>query len=403
MQAFNAFNLLLGMSLLVFPARILGEISLLTLKVPDFVGEFGTVYPIYSLIDLLASIYLVIVLILLNIEKNINRKLYTKFVLLSFISIIFITSKFLIINSNLYLDGLIFLIRTVIIYNVWILLPNNYRYLGILFSILIGGLVALVAVGTSTFQNERINIPGFEITSSSYALGVMILLATSYLKGPLRGVVIVLGILMMIVTASRIALLLLMGILIIQYINSIKGYKKILVMLIALSLFFGAIEIIFLMRADDNNYSFLNIYESLSQILDSYSPYEKEINQQFSYVSALNGRLIAILSGIDLVQVNFPWPLGSDWAVQEGLQQRGFPSHTHSGFLQLLLKNGVLALPIFLAIIQTIRTQFQCKNICRWATLYISISLFFDYIFFVPSIMAIFLLLCSSSNEPDKF
>lgn len=61
-------------------------------------------------------------------------------------------------------------------------------------------------------------------------------------------------------------------------------------------------------------------------------------------VDVSSGRVAAWVAAGILIVEHFPYGLGTDWRAQEHLQSVGYPSHSHSAIAQLLLRFGILAI-----------------------------------------------------------
>jgi len=121
--------------------------------------------------------------------------------------------------------------------------------------------------------------------------------------------------------------------------------------------------------------------------ISRYSIFTKDFSIFFDEFLSL--RKDAIQSSLALMKYH---PLGlynSDWLVQEKLNDFGYPSHTHSNYIQMYLRYGPLMLIFwYIFIIETVQ-GFHVRSPYAYIMLYILIGSLFDYYFFVTKAVII--------------
>jgi hypothetical protein len=388
------FNLFYGIIVTIFPASLMLLAPVFTAVAPAEAEEFGTVFPVISYISLFSVFYIIFSITIL--KKNIYgiNKVFYFYVIATIVSIVLM----IIYQEVYYLDNIILLFNTLCIYLVWMMLKEPQRNIGLIISIFISCLITLAYYFANQNIVERINIPGFEITSTGYAIGVMIILSLEYCKKRYFAIIFIIGLLTMLLAGSRFPILILFFILFLILLQNQKTNYKILTCILILIIFYYGIDLIIGRRGDFEGYKILNFMDEIIDAINNYDPYTPIINDQLAKTNVIYGRIIGALSGVDVLKESFPMPLGSDWVIQLNLLERGFPSHSHSTLIQFFLKFGLFSLILYALILSVAKKLFINNDKKKWALLYLVISCFFDYILFVPNMLAIFLILCSQDS-----
>lgn len=392
-----SFTALLAIIITIFPFYLSEKISVGKINHPVYSEEFGTVFPFISFLSII-SIVIFFLKILQGGCINIKLSYIIIYVLINIFSITLASYTV----PNLYLDSVVLLINSISIALIWSLIDKNNRYIGLILSIFLSCTVAIFIQLVGLSEKDRLSIPGFEITSSGYAAGLMILLALEYMRTPQRILIIITGLYVIILTGSRFPLLLLIFVMALRFISKNLKFKKIYYLPGVFIIIYVTINALLNVRDDLSNYSISLLIQDFIDAVDIYNPNMPIQNDQISRINTIFGRVVGLLSGIDLIKINFPSPLASDWAIQDNLIDRGFPSHTHSTLVQYILKYGLFSIPIFLIAIRNYIRQIKTADSRRWAYLYLLLSTLVDYIFFIPSIVAFFLLLASEEKQKNS-
>lgn len=329
-----------------------------------------------------------------------NSKIVSFYFLISIFAFFFLWANWYFSNSEIYFDNVILFIKTMIVYLLWMQLKESHRGKWIIFSIFISSVFGLFYFHHGLLGTDRLNISGFEITSSAYIISAIILLAFQYLKLPQRILIFLVTFYTLFLTGSRLPFIFLLLVLGFASLNNKRIHNIILIPVVILMIVLSSFIVIH-SRGDFNNVSLSLIIEKL---FDTFKLFENSSPEQrifFATQDVIAGRGTALISGIYLIKDNFPYPLASDWMIQQELLQIGFPSHTHSAFIQFILKYGILAIAFFVVLINAIVYQFKNNLKTRWAFLFLLFSFLFDYIFYVPSALALLLVLSSTRKITD--
>lgn len=143
--------------------------------------------------------------------------------------------------------------------------------------------------------------------------------------------------------------------------------------------------------------------QTVDEISTSMRQVAPGLTETFDRYSSFIGRAAASLSAVELIRHRFPSGYGGDWNVQDALVDVGYPSHSHSTVLQLILRFGIFGF-IFLGFyVRTIVKKQSSENMAvRFSLVVLSIGLLVDYWLFVVKAHALLLALALTDRRTSN-
>ena len=387
--SFRALLVFLGECLLyayfLLPFGAEKVMSMFSLTAPAQAEEFGTVFPVYTFAHLLALCIGVVLLILVGLQPIKLNKPFVAYCVANLAAIpwmfIFHTS-----SDPLYWDYVLELFRLFSLALLAIVVLEERHYdpyvlVRCLAPLLIIPVALVIFTNVRDFlsaREGRINAPGLEITSTGHISAIAVILGMSLpLRRPIRAVLFLVGGVSLLQSGSRLALL---GCLVCAGIVVWRQHKSTMhrarsliavVILGALAIWFGSTN--------------LSGAERLGTLSDSETLTEE----------IASGRALAFLAACTVI---YDHPLGyvdSDWSIQEKLVTAGFPSHTHSNYLQSYLRFGPWAI-LFWGVF-AYQTAIGLKRSSPYAPAmcFVLVGSLFDYYTFVTKAMIIIFIIAS--------
>ena len=364
----------------ISPAAVDQHLALISLTPPNQAELFGTVWPYFSVIHVLALAISAGLFATGSRESISTNKAFVVYCTINVIGIMmlpFLTPR----TQPVYWDFALEFLRlsSLVVLASTVLEARNYDS-----AILARGLTGLLAIPavllafTNPFaflseRGGRLNAPGLEITSTGHVGALAILLAISGVFPKVYRVpLVILGSISLLGSGSRIPFLLLTVIALIQLWNSTKSYSK------RVLIIFGVGALV----------AFAIVLASTSSIaggrLGSLAGGGGDLEGEYAI-----GRGVALLTTLKLFSEHAFGYLDSDWGIQQELANLGFPSHTHSFYFQSYLRFGPLMF-VFLGVIcwraiVAIRKGSRYAG-CLW---FVVIGCALDYYGFVTKAMLI--------------
>lgn len=320
------------------PFNLMKRMYIFALLPPPYAIDFGTVFPYLTIVEVMIALSLVITVCLKRLRVPYPGIIWILYATLNLLSL-FAAS---LIGDFIYFDGILEFVRLSVVFWLYLFAVNEKRnpeallYYSLLLLILV--YVVIYFSGKVNYSEAgRLNAPGFEITSTGYVSGCLLVMSIiGWKRSPwIRIAGITLGFLGLLLAGSLWASIC-TGIIIIYLIFKAPwGMRFVYLGIVILLLFRG----------------FMVTYKGEKLPLIARISLMGDIRQ----APSLTARIEAMKAGINVLKKH-PWGfLNSDWYIQENLVAVGYPSHTHNTFIQIYLKYGPLAIIFFIVLIwQTI-------------------------------------------------
>jgi hypothetical protein len=382
----------------VIPFRLLEYAPFIVIQPPDQAQLFGTVFPVFSVVEALAFVTLLVVFVSRTDDIKVNGP-WAAFALVTVASAAWIEVSGPSSTHGTYADALMLFAQATVYYGLWIATPERLRIKALAIALSIAALVALCwfLLGAGA-DAARLNAPGFEITSTGYLGGIVVLLGLRAFRRVPRALLVVIGLLTLLLAASRLAMIF-TTIVAAEYLSRGMRARR-----LASYGLVGGIGALLVMIVLPNFYeqsilwkgSAAEQFDAIRAMQDVFV--EGRIDQTLIAESTLLGRLGAWFSCGSLLSDTFPYPIGSDWALQELLNQRGYPSHCHSTILQLSVKFGVTAIIFFAAVYRSF-LRLRATDDAFWPPLLLlMLGAIFDYFLFVPKLLGLVFIFAASDR-----
>lgn len=348
----------------------------------DFDSSFGLVPPYIAAYE----IYVLVLLTPVYIA--------TKFCLrrdLLFVIFVMIQLASILLQKPIYAelnDWLALLIPTSMIYVTWRLASCAIRVKALALSIFFFTVVSILYSYITNGDFVRFNLPGFEITSTGYVIGIGFFLADIFKSKRFKYLYLLTLSVGIILNGSRLAILILFVVYIITLLQK-KHLKKVAYMV---ALFIAVQAIVYVKREviDIDVNENVAIYEYRISDIDPANIDTELINSGTTL-----GRIAAMYSGISIIIDNSILPNGSDWATQDELRSRNYPSHTHSGVVQFLAKFGFFSMLFFIALVYKVVVFYKREVVAFSPLLFLCLCFCVDYIYFMPAALSLLFILSS--------
>ena len=352
----------------------------LSLMEPPQAQIFGTVMPYYTVIQLLALILGGALLLLGPHRAVVTNWAFTTYFAVNLIGIA--TLPFLVKSGQpIYWDFALELLRlsSMVILAGAVLEARKFNPLLLVRCLLIVLSVPLVYLAASNpteflhARSGRVNGPGLEITSTGHVaalallLGICVRLPARY-RIPLIGLATV----MLLLSGARIPLALAVIIIVVKLWRETERKAR----RFALVSGVAAITLILLVLAQSK----LIAGGRVGSLTGSSS----SLTAEYAV-----GRGVAAMTAGELLAAHPFGYVDSDWSIQDGLVDLGWPSHTHSNYFQSYLRFGPLALVFWGVLIWRTRKGSRLGSpytSCLW---FVLIGSTLDYYGFVTKAMLV--------------
>lgn len=374
---------------MIVPFRVHALLGFIVIKAPQQAALFGTIFPVFSYIDLAAFVVALLVVPFGFLYQN---RIFVVYCLACFGAMSFAAMRFPFFSLEYFGAGIIVVIREVIpIVIVHRLLKFNVPYQWILSPFLLamvaGIVMHLAGAQNSAFSPDdygRLNPPGLEVTSAGHIGVALLLLGYTAFKGWPRILYMTGGIMGAVAAGGRIPFVLITCWSIWQ-IARVYSLRQIISRII----FIGGVIALFFVALKFISIPVLNRFISPPQVAESAQNEEKNLASSifptnFSILQDPNvmGRLAGWSSGLMTLKEEMGYPLGTDWGVQNKLVDYGWPSHTHNTYIQMLLCWGGFAIFPLLVGVQCwrgLRKNKYKSSIWGDIIVFLMIGWFFDY------------------------
>lgn len=381
---------------ILMPFRIQEYLSVFHVNPEGAANDWGTVFPHIGLLEIAALGYVAFKFMAGQFRLRDAGKGFNIFLAISGFCILWMwIPYFWGYSSEFYWDGLVELVRLSAVFWLFVCMAPTWakRQAFVLTSLAAtyGAVLVMYLIG---FQNDkmeggslgRLNAPGLEVTSAGHFAAVLLLCGILFVRGWKRWLCCILGTSGLLIAGGRAPLLFLLLFvpwMIIRYWRSAWGkWQHVTLAAVGLT--------IILCLALAGAGSGLPIVGRLTEILNGQGQeVQQTVSAQFGAIadsdvaSRLGGRMDAWGAAISALEANTGLPLGSDWRVQAELNVFGYPSHCHNTFLQLLLKFGVFALPLFVMLVISIWRGFRRRSPYAIILLFLLVGWLADYWLFV--------------------
>ncbi len=357
----------------------------LSLMEPPQAQIFGTVMPYYTAFQLLALI-LGGVLFLMGPHRAVVTNLaFTTYSSVNLIGILLL--PFLVKSGQpTYWDFALEFLRlsSMVLLAGTVLEARKFNPLVLVRCLLIVLSVPLVFLATTNpteflhARYGRVNGPGLEVTSTGHVaalallLGICVRLPARY-RIPLIGLAAV----MLLLSGARIPLALAVIIIVVKLWRETERMAKRFVLVSGVA----AITLILLVLAQSK----LIAGGRVGSLTGSSSGLTTEYAV---------GRGVAVMTSGELLAAHPFGYVDSDWSIQDGLVELGWPSHTHSNYFQSYLRFGPFALAFWGVLIWRTRKGSRVGSpytSCLW---FVLIGSTLDYYGFVTKAMLVVFMIC---------
>lgn len=313
----------------VLPFEIDKRFSIISLTIPSQAEAFGTVWPYFGLIHVIAIVLALALVFLIPLNTLLQCQTYFVYCLINLGAIFLLVSG---IETPRYWDYSVEFLRlsSLATLAILVLAWKGYKpdlLIGTLLLTLTPPILLFLTGNISGFvalRDGRINAPGLEITTTGHAGALAVLLALSIpIRKSVRVCLFIAGMFSVLASGSRIAFALTFVFAVVLFWRAHQSIRK-RVAAIAVILICGTIVLFFASSGFVAGGRFETLFQGTSTLQDEYTV----------------GRGMALLASIEVIKEH---PLGfvdSDWAIQEQLLEFGFPSHTHSNIFQTYLRYG---------------------------------------------------------------
>lgn len=374
------FAILVLFAYMLLPFRWQESLALFGLEPPVQALSFGTVFPFVGILEVTA-VGVAAMLCFFGAWKALKTDrlfLAYGFVnIISFLQILWLASG----SRYVYWDWLVEFLRFSSVYLLFASVAHFCRKKDLLFisavAVLLGPSLVLLAAGyiapdVLAERSGRLNAPGLELTSTAH-VGAMLLLLS--LVRPTRwfwrAVPTTLGVGTLLVAGSRLAI----GIswIVIALLLSTRGsaWRRMAVMSVFVA---GTLLLILVPLGDELAVGRFLIFLERPSVM----------REEFLLI-----RGAALQSSLGLLRAHPLGILNSDWAVQAELVGLGFPSHTHSNYIQMYLRYGPLVLIIWYIFLSETRRGFRAGSPYAYLLLFVLLGSALDYYAFVTKAMIV--------------
>ena len=376
------------------PARLQDLISIFRLPFPVVAMNYGIGYPYFPILDLIIFVYAGFLWVHYGckIQKRISA--FRIYVVTSLICVCFLWIRFLQgYEQEMFWDSAIMIVRLVAIYWLFVSIPNDAASWGKILQ----GTLALLFVSSfllnragyanpNTPSNDagRMTASGFDFSTTSYFGFVLALSSLTLSRGIWQIVLFLIGLGGAVMGGGRNPLPFFLGCLLFLALQRkrvgrfliwvVPGVGVVLILVMILSP--GVLNRLPTFNRDLDYSVYYSSGVTPTDDAQRYFPFLA----QFSISDpAIVGRFNTWSSALVLIESRGLVPLASDWNVQQKLITVGVPSHSHNGYLQTLLKFGILALPFWGAVAASLLRGLRSRSPYSILILFLLASLLVDY------------------------
>ena len=332
--AVAGFGELLLYVCLAAPFAVDQRLSLFSLSMPRQAELFGTVWPYYSLLHLLAMATACALGVLSPTRTLLSNRPFGVYCAVNLVGMVALPLLNP-VGHPIYWDfALEFLrITSLVLLALAVLEARDYDPMVLvrsLFLMLLIPLAMLIVTNSGGFLAERqgrVNGPGLEVTSTGHVAAIAVLLSFSLpIDKTIRTLLGIVGAVVLLLSGARTPFVLAFAIIVVHIWRRTRKAKRVALLaavagIMALALFLSSAT------------------EAGGGRVGSLTGDRANIETEFAV-----GRGVAVMTSLKLLASH---PLGlvdSDWAIQEELAAMGFPSHTHSHYFQSYLRFGLFSL-----------------------------------------------------------
>jgi hypothetical protein len=387
--ALLTFGEVLLYACIAVPYPVDQKLALLSLDLPMEAALFGTVWPYYSVLHLLA-LTVGCALLLFDPRRSIlSNPPFIAYAVLNLIGIIalpFLTPA----GSTAYWDFAIEFLRLA---SLVILANAVLSARGLNPIVLARGLLILLALplvflitanptGFLAEREGRVNSPGMEITSTGHVAALALLIGVSVpLPKKYRIPLIVLGLVVLLLSGARIPFVLVVIMVVVQIWQATKSKAKRMALLASIA-----------------GLTVLALAASTSNAIGGGHMGTLTGDSAVMQTEYTIGRGMAFIASIDLIAAHPLGYLDSDWSIQEELMRHGWPSHTHNNYFQSYLRFGPLMIAFWGVLATRARRGWRLGSpyaSCLW---FVLIGSAFDYYGCITKAM-LFVFMIAELNE----
>lgn len=363
--------------------------AILSIAEPYQAQIFGTIQPYYTLYQLLALVVGLALFILKPYRTIVANCTFIVYTLVNVIGIAVLVLLAL-SGNHVYWDYALEFLR---LFSLVILAETVIEFHGFNPIILVRCMLILLIIpiaylafsdpsGFLYARGGRVNGPGLELTSTGHVAAIALLLGWLVpLPNRYKISLVILSVIVLLLSGARIPFVLVVMICAVKMFCLTKlSIKKVILFISVIGIVSFAL---WLNKAD------LIVGGRIGSIANGKS----NIMEEYTV-----GRGIAVIDSKEMLSRHPYGYIDSDWSIQEELVLLGFPSHTHSNYVQSYLRFGPLALVFWGVLIWRAHKGSRRKSpyaTCLW---FIVLGSIFDYNGCITKVMLI-LFIFSAFNE----
>jgi hypothetical protein len=379
---------------MLIPARVMEATSLFRLEAPDAARRYGIGYPYFTVLELLMVAYVLLVRGTGRVPRaapNWGLRLYLG---VGVLCALWLWARCALAGQPMFWDGPLAALRLGVVYALFVSLPiDNARRIRAVQNGLLLLFVISFILNLGGFANQlharanlagRMTAAGFDYSTTGYWGCGLALVSLTLATGRRQALLLAAGLFAATMAGARNPFaLFVVCVLLTIYLQRGLG-KAAACVLVALALAAGLTALVapsafgrlplFARSLDDP----LVYGQGVSPTAETLRllPFLRAAPPQSP---AVLGRINTWLRSARLVPAALWEPLGSDWLVQVRLREVGALSHAHNGYLQTLLKFGVLAVPIWLTLAVGLWRGLRARSPYASLLLFLMASLLVDY------------------------